>query len=120
MKLVLIALSFLLFLNACARRDLARQSSSPPAPPVAQKIPRVEVLHGERRVDEYFWLREKTNPAVRAYLEAENAYTDALMHPTKALQEKLYREMLSHIKETDLDVPYRQNGWFYYSRTEQG
>ena len=89
-------------------------------PPVAKVIPHVITLHGQKRVDNYFWLREKTNPAVRAYLEAENAYTDAVMKPTEKLQEKLYQEILSHIKETDLDVPYRLGDWFYYSRTEQG
>ena len=90
------------------------------APPVAPKIPRVDTLHGDRRVDNYFWLREKTNPAVAAYLEAENTYTDAVMKPTAAFQESLYREMLGHIKETDLSVPYRKGGWLYYTRTEQG
>ena len=108
-------------LNGCATSDHAtRDAIAGPTPPVAQKMPRVEVLHGERRVDDYFWLREKTNPAVRAYLEAENAYCDAVMKPTEALQEKIYREILSHIKETDLEVPYRKDGWFHYSRTEQG
>jgi len=83
-------------------------------------IPKVDVIHGDRLVDHYFWLREKTNPAVLAYLKAENAYTDAVMKPTKALQERLYQEMLSHTKETDLHVPYRDGDWWYYSRTEKG
>ena len=71
-------------------------------------------------MDDYFWLREKTNPEVAAYLEAENAYTDAVMKPTEPLQEALYREMLARIKETDVAVPYREGGYFYYSRTEEG
>jgi oligopeptidase B len=91
-----------------------------PAPPVAPKAPKVDVLHGDRRVDDYFWLRDKTNPAVAAYLEAENAYTDAVMKPTAALRETLYKEMLARIKETDESVPYRKGGYWYYSRTEQG
>jgi oligopeptidase B len=108
-------------LNGCASSDPAtRGSAIAPQPPVAPKIPRVEIIHGDRRVDDYFWLRDKTNPAVRAYLEAENVYCAAVMKPTEALQEKIYREILSHIKETDLEVPYRKDGWFYYSRTEQG
>jgi oligopeptidase B len=88
--------------------------------PVAKKVPHTEVLHGDTRVDDYYWLREKTNPEVIAYLEAENAYTAAVMKPTETFQETLYREMVGHIKETDLTVPHRQGDWFYYSRTEQG
>ncbi len=91
-----------------------------PQPPVAKRMPKVDVYHGDRREDDYFWLREKSNPEVAAYLEAENAYTNAVMAPTQALQEKLYQEMLSHIKQTDADVPYRYGDYFYYQRTEEG
>ena len=91
-----------------------------PAPPLAQQIPRVDTLHGDVRVDNYFWLREKDNPKVLAYLDSENAYTAAGMKHTEALQRTLYGEMLGRIKETDLSVPYRDNGYWYYSRTEQG
>src|SRR5215470_10217556 len=94
--------------------------STGPQPPEAQKIPKVDLIHGDRRVDNYFWLREKSNPEVKAYLDAENAYTDAIMKPTEPLQEALYKEMVGHIKETDLSVPFPENGYFYYSRTEQG
>jgi oligopeptidase B len=87
---------------------------------VARQIPKVDTLHGEVRVDDYFWLREKTNPEVTAYLEAENAYTTQKMKHTEALQDKLYQEMLGRIKETDLSVPVFDTGWWYYSRTEQG
>ena len=90
------------------------------APPVAPKIARTDTLHGDVRVDNYFWLREKTNPKVLAYLDSENAYTRAGMRHTEALQSKLYGEMLGRIKETDLSVPYREKGYWYYSRTEQG
>src|SRR5207237_8258259 len=76
-------------------------------PPAARRFPRVHVYHDDRSVDDYFWLREKADPQVTAYLQAENAYTDAVMAPTQALQETLYREMLSHIKQTDMEVPYR-------------
>jgi oligopeptidase B len=89
-------------------------------PPVAKKTPKTDTVHGERRVDEYFWLRDKANPEVAAYLEAENAYTDGVMAPTAAFQEALYKEMLGRIKETDEEVPYRKGGFFYYSRTEAG
>ncbi len=89
-------------------------------PPVARKIPKVDVVHGDRRQDEYFWLRNKDSPEVMAYLRAENAYTDAVMKPTEALQAALYDEMLARIKEDDETVPYRRGGHFYYSRTETG
>src|SRR6266540_288747 len=90
------------------------------APPVAKRVPRVELLHGDKREDDYFWLREKDDPEVVAYLNAENAYTDRVMKPTEALQEALYAEMLGRIKEDDASVPYRRGGHFYYSRTEKG
>src|SRR4029077_11157120 len=70
--------------------------------------------------DDYFWMREKADPEVAAYLEAENAYTAAVLKPTEPFQEALYREMLARIQETDLSVPYRDGGFFYYSRTEEG
>src|SRR5204862_6415787 len=95
-------------------------SSSLPAPPVAKKIPKTTEINGHTLVDNYYWLREKKNPDVKAYLEAENAYTDAVMKPTEALQKKLYDEMLSRIKETDVEVPYKEGGYFYYTRTEAG
>ena len=91
-----------------------------PVPPVAKKVPKVDTVHGDRRQDDYFWLRDKANPEVAAYLEAENAYTDAVLKPTEAFQEALYKEMLGRIKETDEDVPYRKGGFFYYSRTVEG
>jgi oligopeptidase B len=97
------------------------QSEAPRAkPPVAKKIPHEVSLHGDRRIDDYFWLREKTNPDVVHYLEAENTYADATMKPTESMRESLYREMLRRIKQTDLSVPHRDRGYFYYSRTEEG
>ena len=95
-------------------------SKSGPQPPVAKKVPHVAAVHGERRVDDYFWLREKTNPDTPAYLEAENAYAEAIMQPTAALQKQLYDEMVGHIKETDVAAPVRDGAWWYYSRTQQG
>ena len=96
------------------------QTLEAPKAPMAKKIAKVETLHGDRRQDDYFWLREKKNPDVKAYLDSENTFTDAFMKPTEGLQENLYREMLGRIKETDLSVPYRYGGFFYYTRTEQG
>jgi len=89
-------------------------------PPVARVVPKVDTLHGHILVDNYYWLREKQNPEVMAYLQAENAYTAAGMKHTEALQEQLYRELLGRIKETDQAVPYRSHGYWYYTRTEQG
>src|SRR5437899_10297212 len=89
-------------------------------PPVTEKKPKVTEINGDRLVDNYFWLREKTSPAVIAHLEAENAYATAVMKPTEALQEKLYKEILSHIKQTEENVPYRWGDYFYYTRTAEG
>jgi oligopeptidase B len=98
----------------------ADDSAALPAPPVAKKEPKASDINGVKLVDNYAWLREKKNPEVKAYLDAENVYTDAVMKPTEPLQEKLYKEMLSRVKETDVEVPYKENGYFYYVRTEAG
>jgi len=89
-------------------------------PPAARKVPKVTEIHGETLVDDYAWLREKQSPEVKAYLDAENAYADAVTAPGAALRQKLYDEALSRIKQTDLSVPYRHRGWYWYSRTEEG
>jgi oligopeptidase B len=99
---------------------LGAETGSLPAAPVAKKDPHVTEINGQKLVDNYFWLRDKPNPEVRAYLEAENAYTDAVMKPTEPFQKKLYDEMLSHVKETDVEVPYREGDYFYYTRFEAG
>ena len=97
-----------------------RAQSSSSKPPVAKVVPKADTLHGDVRVDNYYWMREKTDPEVVKYLESENSYTDAMTHESVALQETLYNEMLRRIKETDSNVPYREGTHFYYSRTEQG
>jgi oligopeptidase B len=89
-------------------------------PPQARREPTPTTLHGQTLEDDYRWMRDKSSPETLSYLEAENAYTDALMKATEPLQKKLYEEMLSHIKETDVSVPYRDRGWFYYVRTVEG
>ena len=91
-----------------------------PKPPVAKRMPKSTQIHGQTVVDEYFWLRDKSNPAVTAYLKAENDYADAMMKSTLGFQDALYKEMLARIKETDENVPYKQGQYFYYTRTEQG
>lgn len=95
-------------------------ADSTAAPPLARREPVEHILHGDRRVDHYDWLRHKESPEVLAYLEAENAYTDAVLKPTEDFQEQLYREMLARIQQTDLSVPYRLRGYLYFTRTEEG
>jgi oligopeptidase B len=91
-----------------------------PQPPIARVIAHHETRYGTTVVDNYFWLREKTNPEVIKYLEEENAYTAAVTKDLKPFEDALYSEMLSHIKQTDLDVPVRRGNYLYYSRTEEG
>jgi len=98
----------------------AADTTSLPSPPVAKKVPKTTEINGVTLVDNYYWLRDKPNPEVKAYLEAENAYTDAVMRPTEPFQVKLYGEMLSRVKETDVEVPYKEGEYFYYTRTEAG
>src|SRR6185437_1416227 len=87
-------------------------------PPIATLHPKIDTLHGEIRTDNYFWLREKTNPDGVAYLNAETAYTEAQMRHTETLQKKLYDEMLARVKETDVSVPYPEHGYLYWTATE--
>lgn len=89
-------------------------------PPVAPVIPVETKIHGRTLIDDYAWLRERDNPEVIAYLEAENAYTAAVTAADEGLRQTLYKEMLSHIKETDVSVPFRDGTFWYYSRTMQG
>jgi oligopeptidase B len=89
-------------------------------PPSAKRLPHPTRIHGETRADDYFWMREKTNPEVRAYLEAENAWAEQLTAHTAPLRDKLFAEMKSRIKETDISVPYRIGDFEYFSRTQKG
>jgi oligopeptidase B len=89
-------------------------------PPVPAKHEHVMEMHGQKLVDPYFWMRERKNPELVKHLEAENAYAEAVLVPTKALQETLYNEMLGRIQQTDLSVPYPYRGYWYYARTVEG
>jgi oligopeptidase B len=91
-----------------------------PEPPFAAERPELLEAHGDRRVDPYYWLRDKDNPEVIAYLEAENAYADAVMAPTVPLQERLYREIVGRVQETDYTAPTLYKGWWNYVRTVEG
>ncbi len=107
----------IIWLYATALTSLNVKAADPPIPP---KYPTVLSKHGEQRVDDYYGLRHKQDPAVIDYLKAENAYAETVTKPLKPFEETLYREMLGRIQETDLSVPYRLRGWLYYSRTEAG
>ncbi|MDR3666823.1 MAG: S9 family peptidase [Ignavibacteriaceae bacterium] len=89
-------------------------------PPVALKIKKELSEHGNIRRDDYFWLNESENPKVLDYLEAENKYTDEVLKHTLELQEKIYNEIIGRIKQDDASVPYRDNGYYYYTRYEDG
>ncbi|MBN1986397.1 MAG: S9 family peptidase [Prolixibacteraceae bacterium] len=111
MKISVFTLSLLLlFLWACNTKEKIM-------PPVADKIPTEITTHGDTRIDNYYWMNDREDPKVIEYLEAENAYTQAVMKPTEPLQEKLFDEIKSKIKQEDESVPYKRNGYYYYTRT---
>ncbi|MEL7003665.1 MAG: S9 family peptidase [Bacteroidota bacterium] len=89
-------------------------------PPKAKKIEKVLKGNGQTRIDNYYWLNERENPEVISYLEAENAYTESLMKHTEGFQDKLFKEIVGRIKQTDETHPYIKNGYFYYVRYEEG
>lgn len=89
-------------------------------PPDAKKITKELTIHGDTRIDNYYWLNDRDNPEVIDYLQAENAYTKSVLEPTEEFQEELFKEMKSRIKEDDQSVPYKNNGYFYYTRYEEG
>src|SRR5262245_30822708 len=120
MRKILIALFAFVAFSTLSRPALAQLDASVAKPPVAKKLPKTSTIHGDTRLDNYFWLRDKKSKEVNDYLEAENAYTKAVMKPTEGFQEELYKEMLGRIKQTDLSVPYRLGDYWYYSRTEKG
>jgi len=111
----LVILNGLLFLTGCNC-----SSRDPIVPPVARKIPRADTLFGDIRIDNYSWLRDKTNPEVIDYIKAENDYTEKMMASTRTLQEKLYKEMLGRLKETDTMAFVKIDDYYYYSRTVKG
>jgi oligopeptidase B len=82
-------------------------------PPVAPREPKDVSVHGDLRIDDYFWMRERDDPRTLAYLRAENAYADAWFAPHAALKERLYQEMVGRIQQDDDSVPYRKGDWWY-------
>jgi oligopeptidase B len=115
-KNIIIFLIMAVFLAGAA----CRKAEVGPAPPVAEKVAKEFHEFEGIRVDDYYWLKERENPKVVEYLKAENDYLQAVLKPTEELQEKLYRELVGRIKQTDMSVPYRDNGYYYYSRYEEG
>lgn len=118
-----IAIALVLFASGCSREA---QSKTKPAtatqPPIAAtRAYQVPSPHGSRE-DVYYWLRDdtRTNKDMFAYLNAENAYTDAMLAHTKPLQEKVFNEIVGRIKQDDATVPFRDNGYWYYRRFETG
>lgn len=113
---ILIMCIISLIFAACSQNQKSTGMEAPHA-----KIEKKELtMHGDTRLDNYFWLNQRENPEVVAYLEAENAYTKSMMSHTEAFQEKLYNEMVGRIQQTDISVPYLENGYYYYSRFEEG
>lgn len=103
----------LLFLAACTKKEKVM-------PPVAKKIPKEMTVHGHTRVDNYYWMNDREDPEVIAHLEAENAYKDAMMKHTNTLQESLYDEIKSKIKQENESVPYKKKGYYYYYKQLPG
>ncbi len=101
-----------LFMTQCTKQTVEA--------PVAKKIPKELTAHGDTRIDNYFWMNQRDNDEVIAHLNAENDYTDQVMKHTNRLQKKLYKEMVGRIKQDDETVPYKENGYFYYRRYEEG
>jgi oligopeptidase B len=95
-------------------------AQEPAQPPVAKRVEHKQEWHGRTFTDPWFWLREKSNPEVVAYIEAENAFTASVTAAQKPLQEKLYAELVARVKQTDLSAPVRDGGFWYYSRTVEG
>lgn len=100
--------------------SIAAAQTSSMNPPIAKKILKTDTLHGDIRVDNYFWLKEKTNPEVINYLNAENAYTESQTKTVQPFGDALYKEFLSRIKQTDLSVPYKLGDYWYYTKTIEG
>ena len=120
-KLVQVARTLLIFslvlpLNSCSKR----QTSVDMKPPIAEKKPKELTIHGHTRIDNYFWMNNREDTSVINYLKAENAYTDEMMKDTKEFQDHLFNEIVGRIKQTDESVPYRDNGYYYYTRFEEG
>ncbi len=109
-----------IMLYNCAGGPTTLADRTPDAvPPQAQKITKELTIHDHSRIDNYYWLNQRENPEVIAYLEAENAYTEKVLKHTKKFREQLYGEIVGRIKQTDISVPYLDNGYYYYTRYQE-
>jgi oligopeptidase B len=113
MGIPLLGLLFVYF-TAC------NQTQDSMKPPLANKIKKELSIHGDVRIDNYYWMNKREDPAVLDYLKKENAYTEAMLKHTEGLQDKLYEEIVGRIKQTDMSVPFLLNGYYYYTRYEEG
>ena len=120
--LTFLAVMFILLASACNPQKESKilKQSDFPTPPVAEVRPDTFVEFSHQRIDEYYWMKDKTNPKVIEYLNAENAYADTVMASTKGLQETIYSEILGRMKEDDESYPSLRDGYYYYSRSEAG
>lgn len=118
MRLFILILTSLTF-AACTQKQTMKKRPDV-KPPIAEKKAKEFNLHGDTRIDNYYWLNERENPDVIKYLEAENTYYDTMTAHTKAFQESLFEEMKARIKEDDESVPYFKDGYFYITRYEKG
>ena len=106
----------LLINNGCTDKNTEGEMLKPP---IAKKIKKELTINNHTRIDNYYWLRERENPDVLEYLKIENDYTESVMKHIKDFQGKLFDEMVGRIKQTDLSIPYKYNGYYYYTRYEE-
>lgn len=121
-NLVIVSVITLMVVSCNPKKEEVKilKQSDFPAPPVAEVIPDTFINFGQQRVDNYYWLKDKNNPKVIDYLNAENIYTDSIMASTKALQQTIFDEIVGRMKEDDESYPSFKDGYYYYSRTEKG
>lgn len=111
-------ISFVAMIAACSQEKENRNMNV--KPPVAKLIAKELVEHGDKRLDNYYWMNNREDTAVINYLNAENTYREKMTAHTKDFENKLFDEMKGRVKETDESVPYKENGYWYYTRYEEG
>lgn len=114
---LIMLIAAMLFTSIACKKDRKIKDMQPPD---AAKQPKELTIHGDTRIDNYYWLNQRDDQQVIDYLKAENEYTRAVLEPTGDFQEDLFQEMKGRIKEDDQSVPYKKNGYYYYSRYEEG
>jgi len=107
----------LIFINNCTNQKVEKNMA---APPIADKISKKLTIHNHSRIDNYYWMNQREDPNVINYLKLENEYTNSMLEHTSGFQETLFNEIVGRIKQTDKSVPYKDNGYYYYSRYDEG